>query len=30
MTDKNIVMILVVDKREENNKELVNFWVQKS
>jgi len=25
MTDKNIVMILVVDKREENNKELVNF-----
>jgi len=30
MTVKNIVMILVVDKREENNKELVNFWVQKS
>lgn len=30
MTIKNIAMILVVDKREKNNKELVNFWVQKS
>jgi len=25
MTIKNIAMILVVDKREKNNKELVNF-----